>query len=419
MNKHILFVVAIVAGGFFSSTPIAAQASDVSLQDNPNELSIAVTPVGYDDIGSVLTSMGWTFTEIQGDQLSDYEFLAQFDVIFINCPVDVYDTSSPVTDSLERFVREGGTLYASDWAFEYIDTTFPGYIHYLDDPFNGADQSVIADIVDPGLAGFLNSPTVEIEFLLDSWVTIESVSDAVTVYLAGDYRLMDGTSDNDKPLSVSFAYGEGRVVYTSFHNEGQTTEEENKLLSYLVLLTTTEKISAQLQENLAGSGYEVQEEILGPISAGETSPPHMFANQSITDLAVGLNWQAGTLRLSVFKPDGSLSAQQEGPPPLIIEIAGAEEGEWSYQVEALDVPYDNYPYVVQISVRAIVAATPTATSTEIVQATPTATSTEIVQVTPSAVADAAQGNNSPVLYVVIGLALLAGVAFIVMRRRKA
>lgn len=449
MKKVILYLaaIALAVSAFVSSTPRAAQSaagnagfelgSRVQLQANTNELRIAVTPKGYDDIGSILSSMGWKFTEIMPSDLRNYDLLAQFDVIFINCSSDNSTYSSdlgpegdPTIANLERFVREGGTLYASDHAFVYIDEAFPGYLQYHNDPdfpyeTPTGEQSVIADIRDSGLASFMNSPTVEIRFDLPEWVPIQSVSDGVTVYLAGDFTRGDGTRVNDKPLAASFAYGKGRVVYTAYHNEAQTTEEEKKLLAYLVFVTTTGKLSAALQESMTASGHDTQVELLGAISAGATSPRYTFVNQSIIDLAVGLNWQEGTLRLSVFKPDGSLSAQQEGPPPLIIVSPNAEAGAWSYQVDAIDVPYDNYPYVVQLSVPAIVVAAPSATPEKpvgIVQATPSAT--------PDNPADTASapGKKSTTIYIIVGgilclvlvfAVVLIGVVVFFAKRRRA
>ncbi|MEM2991326.1 MAG: hypothetical protein QXQ02_09125, partial [Halobacteria archaeon] len=53
--------------------------------------------------------------------------------------------------------------------------------------------------------------------------------------------------------------------------------------------------------------------------------------------------------VSVYRPDGSLYTQVESETsPIIIEIPGAEPGEWTFTVEALDVPYDNYPIVILI-----------------------------------------------------------------------
>ena len=437
MNKTVLIVaaMALVVTGFLPNAAKAVQAagnaaSPIRLQNT--ELKIAVTPPQFDDIGSVLTNMGWNYTEINSGDLKDASLLSQFDVIFINCSYEATAYggnpdlgSEEAAASLEQFVREGGTLYASDFAYIYIHNAFPGYIDFYDDPFgtgsssadeyvSGPVQTLTADILDAGMAGFLNNPTVELVFNAVSWVIIQSVPETVNVYAAGDITQYDGSILEDNPLSASFAYGEGRVVFTSYHNEAQASEEEKKALEYLVFVTSTKELSADLQEGMTATGHGSQQELLGAINAGDSSALYPFGIPSNTDLAIGLNWQAGTLKLSVFKPDGSLAAQEEGPAPLIIQIPGAEAGEWSYQVEALGVPYDNYPYVVQISVPAFIAPTESPTA-EVAQAAPSA---QAVADNPADSSDA-QAGSSPVLYVVIGVAVLAGVAVFVMRKRKA
>lgn len=88
----------------------------------------AVTDPYYDDIGSILTSMGYNFYEIQNFQLADYGFINQFDAVFINCSGDSAANAPAAKDSLERYVREGGAIYTSDWAYIYLTTSFPGYL---------------------------------------------------------------------------------------------------------------------------------------------------------------------------------------------------------------------------------------------------------------------------------------------------
>jgi hypothetical protein len=347
--RNVLFGLAALVWAAIGFTAGASDLVPTRLQDEPGELRIAVTPLGFDDIGSLLDLMGWAYTEIKLEDLADADLLAQFDVVFVNCSADISSYSDTAAASLEEYVSAGGTLYASDWAYLLIETSFPGYITFYEGAFVGDSQNIQADIVDPGLVSYMSSNTIEIEFYLPSWVPIQSVTDQVRVYLAGDYTINEDPSlEVDHPLTVSFAYGEGRVVYTAFHNEGQPSEEEMKLLEYLVYISATEQLSEALQEQLTVLGYTTREELLGVISTGETSTRYALPNPSMNDLAVSLNWGQGTLRLSVFRPDGSLFAQQEGPPPLVVEIPNAEVGEWSYQVEALSVPTDNYPYVIQV-----------------------------------------------------------------------
>jgi hypothetical protein len=162
---------------FFSFTMVSV---------SEDTLSIAVTEPGWDDIGAILTAMGWSYTQIQDSQLADYDFISQFDVIFINCSWNCYNNAPAAESSLQQFVDQGGTLYASDFAYIYVQTSFPGYIEFPDSPHIGISQTVNATVFDSGLATALGKSEVEIFYDLGSWVPIQSVGTNVKVYLTGD-----------------------------------------------------------------------------------------------------------------------------------------------------------------------------------------------------------------------------------------
>jgi hypothetical protein len=62
---------------------------------------------------------------------------------------------------------------------------------------------------------------------------------------------------------------------------------------------------------------------------------------------VSLHFGGSRMRLSLYKPDGTLLASQEGSqPPITITVPNAAEGAglWGMRVDALDVPQTNYPF---------------------------------------------------------------------------
>jgi hypothetical protein len=67
---------------------------------------------------------------------------------------------------------------------------------------------------------------------------------------------------------------------------------------------------------------------------------------------VALHFGGSSLRLSLFQPDGTLFASQQGnQPPLRINVPGdVAAGTWVMQVEALDVPQSNYPFSLSQSI---------------------------------------------------------------------
>ena len=57
------------------------------------------------------------------------------------------------------------------------------------------------------------------------------------------------------------------------------------------------------------------------------------------------------MKLEVFKPDGTLYGEyQDTTPPISIDIPNPEEGLWTYNVTALDVPYDEYPFSIVVGI---------------------------------------------------------------------
>lgn len=340
---------------------------------------LAVTTPYWDDIGSVLTQMGYSWTQISDTDLINASFLSQFDVVFANCNPYTYDYPEEASSSLQQFVQNGGSFYASDFAYTYIKAAFPGYITFHDGPHVGLAQWVTADVVDPGLANYLdpaNPPsTVDIEYDLDYWVPIKNISSAAKVHYRGTYSTLSSAGlsvsgketrtvtrqsesvyalaqESNKPLCVSFEpYGDGggRVIYTTFHNEPQQTEIEKKLLEYLVLIPSTSQEQQQVRQVMDSQKVFLVRTDINVIDPGEVSPLSSYMTSGASKLVFALAWRGSTLRLSVYRPNGSLYSEVEGSSsPIFIAIPDAEAGSWKYKVTGVDVPYNNYPYVVGI-----------------------------------------------------------------------
>jgi hypothetical protein len=237
--------------------------SSAYLQGDPGSLKIAVTPWEFEDIATILGSMGWESTEILYDDLQYYDTLSQFDIVFITCSelAPLYSSYLPkyhgeeILANLERFVREGGTLYTSDYAYGFVDHAFPGYIRFDDGTHYGKFQQVAADVVDPALAYRLDVLTLPIEFDTPGWISVESVSDEVTIYLSADYADMTDAIIQDKPIAMSFSYGEGRVVYAAFHSSVQSQDDMQSFLSEAVQIEILEA-APPTPETLAPLGPE-------------------------------------------------------------------------------------------------------------------------------------------------------------------
>jgi M6 family metalloprotease-like protein len=330
----------------------------------------AVTHPGWDDIGAVLDKMGYDYFELYGEyeRLKKIEFLEVFDALFINCAGDI-DTSftETIKNTVGSWVEDGNGLYASDWGYTYVNKIFPDKIIFPDSPKIGNVQEVTARVTDGGLRNYLGSNKLDIYYDLGAWVVIDSVAADTKVLLTSDVDVTAGAPPltptlqrptsptkssaksmlDDSILAATFQSGNGSVVYTTFHNEANISEDIQKFLEYSVLIPITSQQRQEVIDLLESLGYDVDDPTLNSINKGEEKFFTTYEITTETKLAFILSWQSGTMKLSVFKPDGSLYAEKEsGESPIIIEVNNPDQGQWTYKVTAIDVAYDNYPFVV-------------------------------------------------------------------------
>ena len=192
---------------------------------------VCVTSSGWDDIGEVLRSMGVAFEPFTGQY--------DCDLLFVNCGTS--DALDPA--SLQRFVRAGGCLYASDLTSSLIVNAFPGVFR-----FGGSGQAgmVAANIIDDELRQVVGDSTI-VHFDMASWSVLEGCQGETLV------EADRGTAYAGRPLMVEVEFGDGAVFYTSFHNRAQVSEQENVLLQLLVL----KQISTSSNTTVAQAGQSL------------------------------------------------------------------------------------------------------------------------------------------------------------------
>jgi hypothetical protein len=329
----------------------------------------------YDDIRPLLQEMGegYAFDEIRLDRLGRPGSLDRYKVVFLGCaaemapaaptipPMQKFMAISLLSDTgyLERvkkalvgFVRRGGALYASDWACSYLELAFPDHIRFA--PERLPRQHLRARVLDAGLADLIG-PGLELTFDIDLWVCAESTVGGRT-YLDGDVRHAGGSTAR-APLLVSFRIGEGTVVFTSFHNEKQVSEDERRLLHYLVLKPIVAGAAQSASAILSSQAFTLEKESLFSTGGGtpRSFPFRAVAGQRLTFV---LSWNvppagapAAALELVVTTPSGRELSARGDAPPVSIPVASSEAGEYRYAVRPLTVPYGNFPYVVSIGTR--------------------------------------------------------------------
>lgn len=240
----------------FTVTVVEGQTTTVpddQCELDPPDIRVAVVSGSWDRVEDVLDDVGVDPANITmynggsstwvADLLDDYAVLSQYDIVFFNCGVSDFGFSfeTQAIANLQQFVAQGGSVYASDQAYDLVERTWPSSIDFYgtdtlsNQAQNGqATQDMVGQIVDDGLAGSLASTTIELHYPLLAWAVIQDVSPNVTVYIRADAPLMDGSTLGNVPHTVRFIGGQGRVLYTSFHQEANISEQMEHALRILM-----------------------------------------------------------------------------------------------------------------------------------------------------------------------------------------
>lgn len=195
--------------------------------------------------------------------LRDYDKLKQYQVLFFNCgsaAQKYVDMFPEIAKNLKDFVNNGGSIYASDLAWAYVEAAFPDAIDFYGKtdlpagPSNDGpqvvvgNQSVPATIKDAALAQLVGTTTFTAKFGPGPLIAVTAPGDGTTVHVTGltqiENKNKKGIFDPDTvpyagPVVLSHqppVAGAGRVVYTTFHNDEQADKLMVKILNYLVFL---------------------------------------------------------------------------------------------------------------------------------------------------------------------------------------
>jgi hypothetical protein len=216
--------------------------------------NIAVVTGEYDKVELVLDHLGFTYDLYDGfpsndgarQLLGDLGRMNDYDVIFMDCGTTlqgIFD-NRPVLDAVrsnvESYISSGGRMYVSDWDWLYIEEPFPGRIDFAgeddlaqQDVLTGAAGYSLARVRDAELAAALGEDRVTIQFDYPNWAVVDAVGEDVRVFLSADVSTVHGALIRDVPVLMSFRYGQGEVIYTSYHVH--QNDAINSIFIYTVL----------------------------------------------------------------------------------------------------------------------------------------------------------------------------------------
>jgi hypothetical protein len=161
--------------------------------------------------------------------------------------------------ALAQFVDAGGKLYVTDYAYESVRQTWPGFITWYDDTMQpmtslsqkqgeacrGGAEDTPGNAKDPGLDDWLKTighPSIE---LRAAWSRIASVSpqpgfdpSGKPVTITPKVWMTSNTGAGELPATVSFEQKCGRVLFSTYHCEGDDSSQllaQEKALLYILL----------------------------------------------------------------------------------------------------------------------------------------------------------------------------------------
>lgn len=327
----------------------------------------------YDDMGAVLHSSGFDYFDMGYARRHTDPPLDMFDVVFVNCSKDTSFTFGEIR-SLQEFVRAGGELYLSDWAWTKVNYGFPGYVEFLgSDPRIGVGgQTVDATVHDPSLIRALGTDRVPLTFDAGYWVVINSASHDTDVVLSGDITVDPTNPPRDcmpfalepaagrgeilkgRPLAVAFAYGQGRVFYTSYHLHAQPggghagwaaelacnpqSRTAGLVQLWNAMCTMTSCESAAARTELEGRRYVASDKIVGSVRCG-CDAEYRVLHPGTGALAFAVGSSCGAVDVCIQAPGGDrFELKAAGDRPAVVEIPDAEGGEWHITVASTQGP---------------------------------------------------------------------------------
>lgn len=250
-------VVHVEKGSFATEFTVAVtdgEITELAVEEcfSADDVAIAVVTGQYDSIQVVLDHLGFDYTLINGvsgsghvNLLRSPTELEKYDVIFFNCGMSDAWTSyqSEIASNIRDYVQNGGSVYTSDWSYFLAEVAYPDMIDYVgEDAWSGSAYvgmpgMVHGTVKDPAMITALGSDQAELNYDLDAWAAPLSLGTGAKTLINGSFDYFEGwsTSTANGPLAARMKDGNGQILYTSFHNEQQSTLDMDVLLQEIIL----------------------------------------------------------------------------------------------------------------------------------------------------------------------------------------
>jgi hypothetical protein len=255
-----------------SSTTLPAKSDPTNGDDIPkmaivqaawDHIEISLAKLGLATIvhngifGDTVTNASFDIKDVS--MLNDATTLDGYHIVFIPCSFSsgtTCDTSQPSGDSnvqnrLRAFVTAGGKVYVTDYAYEFVRQPWPGFVDWenqtstLGSACMPGSYDAPANVDDPGLKSWLTAIGETNVTLQQSWTAISGLlpqqgldSEGKLVTITPKVWVSAKRASTTTPATVSFENGCGRVLFSTYHTEGNGNAAllaQEKALLYVLL----------------------------------------------------------------------------------------------------------------------------------------------------------------------------------------
>jgi hypothetical protein len=266
--------------------------------------TMMVTGKSMDDIGSVLTTLGFEWSPYDA---TGFEGNQRPDVLFVNCG------SPTLRNDLASFVHSGGVVYISDHAKHDYESIVSDIGKSCTISLAGNAGTHNATVVDQHLAAFLEVDSLALEFDMPSWAVVQSPP-------AGASRLIEVAG---KPVVMTLKHGLGSVIFTSFHNSAQNSDIEKQLIRFLALkpLMKSKSIRTVKETTKRGGKISILDELEPVVSASKPYRTTYKLPKRTTSFHVELNWLGeAEVHISCSSGGGNLKSGSARMAPLRVSV---------------------------------------------------------------------------------------------------
>ncbi len=189
--------------------------------------------------------------------MKDPATISKYHIVFVPCSGssgtdcnDYTSGDSTVQKTVQDFVAAGGKLYVTDYSYDFVRQPFPGYIDWVQQTSQIGSACLTgsydapAIVNDPGLKEWLAAQGVTSFTLQASWTMIEKVNTVASTDLNGNpvnvtpKVWVTADTQGGHPSTVSFERACGRVLFSTYHTEGNggaALLPQEKALLYVLL----------------------------------------------------------------------------------------------------------------------------------------------------------------------------------------